>query len=186
MWIDSEGIIDGNMAAVSPLWSWDLKISLRLCRSLRRWLTSWILCQLVSSTSTVWDCHAGGCQAWYATQSLPLTLLVPDMHYQSSREECIADHQYNSAYLAGILEVLMFHGTSSDKSWSQEALNSGFRLSGTVHERESIGAASLTVSWHIIARLLEQGCDFIHTGSMCPLGNADATLSITCSSWSRI
>ena len=48
--------------------------------------------------------------------------LVPDIHYQSLQEECIADHQYNSAFLAGILEVLMSHGTSSDKGWSQEAL----------------------------------------------------------------
>jgi hypothetical protein len=48
--------------------------------------------------------------------------LVPDLHYESSREEYTADHQYNSAFLAGILEVLMLHGTSSDKGWSQEAL----------------------------------------------------------------
>jgi hypothetical protein len=47
---------------------------------------------------------------------------VPDMHYESSREDCTADHEYNSAFLAGILEVLMSHGTSSDKGWSQEAL----------------------------------------------------------------
>jgi hypothetical protein len=44
------------------------------------------------------------------------------MHYQSLQEEGIADHQYNSAFLAGILEVLMSHGTSNDKGWSQEAL----------------------------------------------------------------
>lgn len=48
--------------------------------------------------------------------------LVPDIHYQGLQEECIADHQYNSAFLAGILEVLMSHGTSSDKGWSREAL----------------------------------------------------------------
>jgi hypothetical protein len=47
---------------------------------------------------------------------------VPDMHYESSREDCTADHEHNSAFLAGILEVLMSHGTSSDKGWSQEAL----------------------------------------------------------------
>jgi hypothetical protein len=48
--------------------------------------------------------------------------LVPDVHYQSSREERIAHHQYSSAFLVTILEVLMEHGTSSDKGWSQEAL----------------------------------------------------------------
>ena len=47
---------------------------------------------------------------------------VPDMHYESPRESFTADHEYNSAFLAGILEVLMSHGTSSDKGWSQEAL----------------------------------------------------------------
>lgn len=47
---------------------------------------------------------------------------VPDMHYESPQENCTADHEYNSAFLAGILEVLMSHGTSSDKGWSQEAL----------------------------------------------------------------
>jgi hypothetical protein len=48
--------------------------------------------------------------------------LVPDIHYQSLQKECIADHQYNSTSLTGILEVLMSHGTSSDEGWSQEAL----------------------------------------------------------------
>ena len=44
------------------------------------------------------------------------------MHYQSSQEQCITDHLYNSAFLAGILEALMSHGTLSNKDWSQEAL----------------------------------------------------------------
>jgi len=48
--------------------------------------------------------------------------LVPDNHYQSLPEECIADHQYNSAFLTRILEVLMSHGSSSDEGWSKEAL----------------------------------------------------------------
>jgi hypothetical protein len=48
--------------------------------------------------------------------------LVPNVHYQSSQEECIADQQCNSAFLVRILEVLMSHGTSSDKGWSREAL----------------------------------------------------------------
>ena len=41
--------------------------------------------------------------------------LVPDIHYQSLQEEYVICHQYNSVFLAGILEVLMSHGTSSDK-----------------------------------------------------------------------
>jgi hypothetical protein len=48
--------------------------------------------------------------------------LVPNAHYQSPQEECIANHQCNSAFLFKILEVLMSHGTSSDKGWSREAL----------------------------------------------------------------
>ena len=48
--------------------------------------------------------------------------LVPDIHYQSSREERIAHHQCSSAFLVPLLEVLREHGTSSDKGWSQEAL----------------------------------------------------------------
>ena len=48
--------------------------------------------------------------------------LVPNVHYQSLQEECIANHQCNSAFLVRILDVLMSHGTSSDKGWSQEAL----------------------------------------------------------------
>jgi hypothetical protein len=48
--------------------------------------------------------------------------LVPDIHYQHLQEECISDHQYSSAFLAGILEVLMSHGTSNDEGWSKEAL----------------------------------------------------------------
>ena len=47
---------------------------------------------------------------------------VPDMHYESPQENHTANHEYNSAFLAGILELLMSHGTSSDKGWSQEAL----------------------------------------------------------------
>jgi hypothetical protein len=54
--------------------------------------------------------------------STPADPLVPNVHYQSSQEECIANHQCNSAFLVRILEVLMSHGTSSDKGWSQEAL----------------------------------------------------------------
>jgi hypothetical protein len=48
--------------------------------------------------------------------------LVPNVHYQSSQEECFTDYQYNSEFLVKILEVLMSHGTSSDKGWSREAL----------------------------------------------------------------
>ena len=54
--------------------------------------------------------------------SAPADPLVPNVHYQSSQEECIANHQCNSAFLVRILEVLMSHGTSSDKGWSREAL----------------------------------------------------------------
>jgi hypothetical protein len=49
--------------------------------------------------------------------------LVPDMHYQRLQEEYTADYQCNSAFLLRILEVLMSHGTLSDKGWSQEALD---------------------------------------------------------------
>jgi hypothetical protein len=54
--------------------------------------------------------------------STPADPLVPNVHYQSPQEECIANYQCNSAFLVRILEVLMSHGTSSDKGWSQEAL----------------------------------------------------------------
>ena len=48
---------------------------------------------------------------------------VPDVHYQVSQEECVADHHYNSAFLAGIMEVLMSYGTLGNNGWSQEALD---------------------------------------------------------------
>lgn len=47
---------------------------------------------------------------------------VPDIHYKNLQEECIADHKYNSAFLSGMLEVLMSQGTSNEEGWSQEAL----------------------------------------------------------------
>src|SRR5580700_2367714 len=48
--------------------------------------------------------------------------LVPELDYQSSREERITHYQCGSAFLVTILEVLIEHGTSSDKGWSQEVL----------------------------------------------------------------
>jgi hypothetical protein len=54
-----------------------------------------------------------------ALACLPIAL---DMHYQTLPEEVTVDRQYNSDFLARILEVLMPSGTLADQVWSREAL----------------------------------------------------------------
>ncbi|ELR08397.1 hypothetical protein VC83_03542 [Pseudogymnoascus destructans] len=48
--------------------------------------------------------------------------LVNDVHYQSSRDDDMPSHQYNSEFLVEMLKILMSYGTSSGRCWSREAI----------------------------------------------------------------
>jgi hypothetical protein len=48
---------------------------------------------------------------------------VPDISRESLQQVDPVDHRYNSVFLAELLKVLMSYGTTSDRGWSQEALD---------------------------------------------------------------